>query len=118
MLLRSDARRSREDYLDIALSLPFQNDTSTGMGIVVKGYCDAVWHMGLQVPGGMTGEQGKDIKEGAVELLEQPFGTSVRNVKAELERGFRFWDTVSEHLIPGRHYADKLFCRSAERSKS
>lgn len=97
MLLRSDARRSREDCLEIALSLPFQNDSSTGMGIVVKGYCDAVWHMGMQVEGGMTGPQGKDIKEGAVELLEQPFGASVRNVKGELERGFRFWDTVSAY---------------------
>jgi len=104
MLLRSDARRSREDYLDIALSLPFQNDTNTGMGIVVKGYCDAVYVMSAQVDGGMTGEQGKEIKEAAVELLETPFGTSVKNVKGELERGFRFWDTVSPNGSPAAEH--------------
>jgi hypothetical protein len=94
MFLANDAKREREDYLEISLMLPFQSDTSTGMGIVVKGYCDAVWHMSKQVPGGMTGPAGQQVKGAAVEMMEQPFGPSIKNVKAELERGFRFWDCV------------------------
>ena len=36
MLLKNSAKRARDDYLDIALSLPFQNDTNTGFGIFFK----------------------------------------------------------------------------------
>lgn len=105
MLLRSDARRAREDYLDIALSLPFQNDTSTAMGIVVKSYCDAATHMYKQTgydESLWTKEEGKGIKNTTIELLEQPspFGASVRNVRGELERGLRFWDTVRFYSAP------------------
>ncbi len=34
MLLRSDARRERDDLLDIALSLPFQGEVNTGFGVL------------------------------------------------------------------------------------
>jgi hypothetical protein len=94
IFLANDAKRDRDDYLEMALTLPFQFDTSTVMGIVVKGYCDAVWHMAKSVEGGLTGPKAADIKEAAVEMMEQPFGSSIKNVKSELERGFRFWDVV------------------------
>lgn len=105
LLLRSDARRSREDYLDIALSLPFQTDTNTGMGILFKAYGDTVCHMagGVDVVSraghGTTGadEQDvaavKDAKEQTLNLLDDAF-PNVKNVSAELMRGFRFWSMV------------------------
>lgn len=49
MLLKGDARRSREDYLEISLSLPFKCDTNTGMGVLWKGWCDACSHIGSQM---------------------------------------------------------------------
>lgn len=36
LLLRGDAARAREDLLDIAMALPFQNETNTGFGILAK----------------------------------------------------------------------------------
>ena len=36
LLLRADTTRGREDLLDIAMALPFQNDTNTGFGILAK----------------------------------------------------------------------------------
>jgi hypothetical protein len=36
MLLRGDAKRNRDDLLDIALSLPFQGEVNTGFGILAK----------------------------------------------------------------------------------
>ncbi|KAL8283098.1 hypothetical protein RQP46_005876 [Phenoliferia psychrophenolica] len=105
ILLRSDARRAREDYLDIALSLPFQTDTNTGMGILFKAFGDTVCHMAGGVDVVMragTGTVGADAeekeavrsaKEQTLELLTDAF-PNVKNVAAELQRGLRFW-----HLI-------------------
>jgi len=103
-LLRADAKRSYEDYLGVAFSLPFQTDTNTGMGILFKAYGDTVCHM----TGGIDGVSRAGSKEGTVEekqsiketkeqvltLLQDAF-PNVKNVKAELERGFRFWSLVS-----------------------
>jgi hypothetical protein len=36
LLLRGDASRGREDLLDIAMALPFQNESNTGFGILAK----------------------------------------------------------------------------------
>jgi Temperature dependent protein affecting M2 dsRNA replication len=33
LLLRNDARKARDDLLDIALSLPFQTEVNTGFGV-------------------------------------------------------------------------------------
>ncbi|KAK4055310.1 hypothetical protein OIV83_000593 [Microbotryomycetes sp. JL201] len=103
LLLRSDARRAREDYVDIALSLPFLNETNTGMGILFKAYGDAVCHMAGGVDVVLragTGTEGaneddlrrvKEAKNDVVnELLVGAF-PNVKNVPAELHRGFRFW---------------------------
>lgn len=105
LLLRGDARRSREDYLDIALSLPFQTDTNTGMGILFKAYGDALCH----VAGGVNvltragfGTQGSpeekelvvEAKATTIQLLQEAF-PNIKSVPGELERGFRFWRIVS-----------------------
>ena len=114
LLLRYDARRSREDYLDIALSLPFQTDTNTGMGILFKAYGDAVCHMagGVDVlvrVGAATAETANKeeiatvaaAKEQTLGLLDDAF-PNVKNVTAELQRGLRFWSTVSPASICSR----------------
>ncbi|GAA5828267.1 hypothetical protein JCM11251_002668 [Rhodosporidiobolus azoricus] len=106
-LLRADAQRSYSDYLNVAFSLPFQNDTSTGMGVLFKAYGDAMCHVAggieaIQRTGKPEGEGGanaeeretvREAKDTVLGLLEEAFG-NVKSVKAELKRGFRFW-----HLI-------------------
>ena len=106
LLLRSDARRSREDYVDISLSLPFQTDTNTGMGILFKAFGDTVCHMagGVEVvPRAGAGTTGASVeeqkvvgaaKEQTLSLLDEAF-PNVKNVTAELQRGLRFWQVVS-----------------------
>ncbi|KAK4701073.1 hypothetical protein P7C70_g5164, partial [Phenoliferia sp. Uapishka_3] len=108
VLLRSDARRSREDYLDIALSLPFQTDTNTGMGILFKAFGDTVCHMAggvdvvMRAGSGTTGAHPEEIeavqaaKEQTLELLNDAF-PNVKNVSSELQRGLRFWQLLTEH---------------------
>ncbi|SNX85841.1 related to MKT1 - retroviral protease signature protein [Melanopsichium pennsylvanicum] len=97
LLVRGDARRSRDDYLDISLSLPFQTDVNTGMGIVVKCYLDGL----LTFRGGpVTVEQVDDdevveAKHGVLHALDETFA-NVRDVRAELGRSFRFWSAVME----------------------
>ncbi|GAA5932273.1 hypothetical protein JCM1841_005180 [Sporobolomyces salmonicolor] len=99
-LLRADAKRSYEDYLGVAFSLPFQTDTNTGMGILFKAYGDAVCHMagGIDVIARAGTKEGspaekqtvKEAKEQVMDVLDDAF-PNVKNVCAELERGFRFW---------------------------
>ncbi|GAA6054763.1 hypothetical protein JCM3770_000931 [Rhodotorula araucariae] len=107
-LLRSDAQRSYADYLGVAFSLPFQADTNTGMGILFKAFGDTVCHMagGIEEVARTArkeGEQGaasKDEREAVKQAKEQVLGLlqdafpNVKNVRAELERGFRFWNLV------------------------
>lgn len=101
LLLRSDARRSREDYLDIALSLPFQSDVNTGLGILFKAFGDAVCHMagGIEVvkASGTDGDDKEKVDEAKIVtlgLLEEAF-PNVKDVSKELKRGIRFWEIVS-----------------------
>lgn len=96
MLLRGDAKRSRDDYLDISLSLPFQNDANTGLGIVVKCYLDALltFHGGPVTEADANSEEVREAQESVLGMLEGTF-ENVKDVRAELARGFRFWDAVS-----------------------
>ncbi|TIA79654.1 hypothetical protein E3P98_03159 [Wallemia ichthyophaga] len=93
--LKNNAKRAREDYLDIALSLPFQNDTNTGFGIFIKIYLDALTTF---AEGSIT-EENKDsdfvneAKQSAIEVLGDAI-PNVKNPESELMRGFRFWDAV------------------------
>lgn len=98
MLLRSDARRARDDLLDITLSLPFQTEVNTGFGVLAKVYLDALTHInnGTRVRD-PNAEGVKEAKEMALEICEETF-PGVKYPKLEVERGFRFWDIVSIHL--------------------
>ncbi|PBK59050.1 hypothetical protein ARMSODRAFT_78361 [Armillaria solidipes] len=75
MLLRADARRARDDLLDITLSLPFQTEVNTGFGVLAKA------------------EGVKEAKMLALEICEETF-PGVKYPKWEVERGFRFWDVA------------------------
>ncbi|PPQ65190.1 hypothetical protein CVT24_011374 [Panaeolus cyanescens] len=94
MLLRNDARRARDDLLDITLSLPFQTEVNTGFGVLAKVYLDALTHIN-------NGQRVRDpnapgvkvAKEMALDLCEETF-PGVKYPKNEVERGFRFWDVA------------------------
>ncbi|KAK4683589.1 hypothetical protein P7C73_g6649, partial [Tremellales sp. Uapishka_1] len=96
MLLTGDARRMRDDYIDIALSLPFQGEVNTGFGILAKTYLDAAtFHFGDSInEDNQSMETVKQAKKDAMVFVEQSF-TSVKGPIQEVERGFRFWDAVS-----------------------
>lgn len=94
LLLRGDARRHRDDLLDISLSLPFQTDVNTGFGVLAKVYLDALTHLNGGVCVRDANAEGvAESKEMALEICEETF-TGVKMPKAEVERGFRFWDTT------------------------
>jgi hypothetical protein len=96
MLLRSDARRARDDLLDIALSLPFQGEVNTGFGVLAKVYLDALTHLNNQQRVRDPNAEGvREAKAMALEICEETF-PGVRSPRMEVERGFRFWDVVSE----------------------
>ncbi|CAO1628748.1 unnamed protein product [Parajaminaea phylloscopi] len=95
MLLRSDARRARDDYLDIALSLPFQSDTNTGLGVVFKCYIEAfiAFHSRPPTEDEMGSADAIESKNSVLEMLDSTFA-NVRNVKGEIQRGFRYWECL------------------------
>ncbi|RXW24385.1 hypothetical protein EST38_g1501 [Candolleomyces aberdarensis] len=94
MLLRNDARRARDDFLDIALSLPFQTEVNTGFGVLAKVYLDALTHINnMQRVTDPNAEGVKEAKQLALEICEETF-PGVKYPKAEVERGFRFWDVA------------------------
>ncbi|WFD30808.1 hypothetical protein MSPP1_001832 [Malassezia sp. CBS 17886] len=92
LILQSDARQPRDDYLDVSLSLPFQSDASTGMGILLKCYHDALFtfHGGAVSAEETSDPAVVDAKASVVEMLVETF-ENVRDVPFELQRGFRFW---------------------------
>ena len=99
MLLRHDARRGRDDLLDINLSLPFQSEVNTGFGVLAKVYLDALTHInGRQRVRDPNAEGVREAKQMALDICEETF-QGVKYPKAEVERGFRFWDVVSPHVF-------------------
>ncbi|KAJ3793292.1 temperature dependent protein affecting M2 dsRNA replication-domain-containing protein [Lentinula aff. detonsa] len=98
MLLRGDARRARDDLLDITLSLPFQTEVNTGFGVLAKVYLDALTHInhGVRVRDPIA-EGVAEAKALALDICEETF-TGVKFPKQEVERGFRFWDVVCENF--------------------
>jgi len=92
-LLQHHARRARDDLLDISLSLPFQTDVNTGYGILTKVYLDGLVHLyGGKVTDGQAPEV-LDAKREALDFCDETF-TGVRDPRAEVLRGFRFWDAA------------------------
>jgi hypothetical protein len=99
MLLRSDARRARDDLLDITLSLPFQTEVNTGFGVLAKVYLDALTHINNRTRVRDPNAEGvKEAKALALEICEETF-PGVKLPKMEVERGFRFWDVVSKFFL-------------------
>lgn len=95
MLLRNDARRARDDLLDITISLPFQAEVNTGFGVLAKVYLDTLTHLNNQTRVRDPNAEGvKECKQMALEICEETF-PGVKLPKQEVERGFRFWDVVS-----------------------
>ncbi|MBW0531743.1 hypothetical protein O181_071458 [Austropuccinia psidii MF-1] len=93
MVLRNDTKRSREDGMEVSLSLPFQTETNTGMGILFKGYADALFSTRAELEASKNDEMLKEIKSDILMGAQEGF-PMVRDVTAELNRGFRFWDAV------------------------
>ncbi|KOS12619.1 xpg i-region protein [Malassezia pachydermatis] len=95
LLLRGESRQQREDYLDISLSLPFQADTNTGMGILIKCYLDALYtlHGGALQSGEETSDEVLEAKSTVVDMLVETFD-NVRDVTHELHRASRFWTAL------------------------
>lgn len=92
MMLRSDARRPRDDILDVSLSLPFQTEVNTGFGVLAKVYLDALTHINNRERVRDPNAEGvKEAKALALEICEETF-PGVKTPKLEVERGFRFWD--------------------------
>lgn len=94
LLVRGDASRAREDLLDIAMALPFQNETNTGFGILAKVYLDALHALYDDKIVSRDDDGVFEAKEAAMECVDETFD-GVRNPRQEVERGFRFWDAVS-----------------------
>lgn len=105
MLLRGDARRNRDDYLDIGLSLPFQSDANTGLGVVIKCYAEAFIAFCGAAPTAETRDTPDIVssREEVLVMLEETFG-NVRSVRGELQRAFRFWDRL---MVAVRQLAEK-----------
>ncbi|KAI6101126.1 temperature dependent protein affecting M2 dsRNA replication-domain-containing protein [Pisolithus sp. B1] len=94
MLLRQEARRARDDLLDIAISLPFQNEVNTGFGVLAKVYLDALTHLNNQTRVQDPMAEGvREYKQMALDICEDTF-PGVKSPKSEVERGFRFWDVA------------------------
>lgn len=94
MLLRQEARRARDDLLDIAISLPFQNEVNTGFGVLAKVYLDALTHLNNQTRVQDPMAEGvHEYKQMALDICEDTF-PGVKSPKSEVERGFRFWDVA------------------------
>lgn len=116
LVLRNDARRSREDGMEVGLSLPFQAEANTGMGILFKGYADMmlqerderVEELGpdevarrAKEHGQVWGMDAQELASTKADILEgaQEGFPMVRDVVVELNRGFRFWDAVRCFLL-------------------
>jgi hypothetical protein len=126
LILKGDCTKNRQDYLEITLSLPFSRVTNSGMGILWKAWCDACAHVGMKSGLGKSEEMGgfavssqqggqaegeeesqavkdkkaalESVKATVSTLLEKAFA-NVRDVRHELARGVRFWDTVRSLVI-------------------
>lgn len=69
---------------------------NTGFGILAKTYLDATtYHFGdTIIEEHASSDEAQTAKREALSFVEQSF-SSVKTPTQEVERGFRFWDTVS-----------------------
>ncbi|OCF33804.1 COP9 signalosome complex subunit 5 [Kwoniella heveanensis BCC8398] len=95
IMLSGHARRNRDDYNDVMISLPFQSETNTGFGILAKTYLDATiyHHDEIITEATASTDKAKQAKKDALDFVEQSF-SSIKLPIQEVERGFRFWDSI------------------------
>lgn len=89
--------QARIDQVDTTFTgLPFQSEVNTGFGILAKTYIDAT--IAFSEGGIKAGDEEKpesiNAKDEAMRIVEETF-TNVKSPRMEVERGFRFWDSVS-----------------------
>ena len=111
ILLCGDARRNRDDYIDLMLSKPtarplltpgqpFQSEVNTGFGILVKTFFDVSdVYLGAEsfTEDNMNTPEVIEAKQKSIEFIETHL-TTVKLPRQEVDRGFRFWDAVSLSL--------------------
>jgi hypothetical protein len=92
---KSLVKRSRDDYLDISLSLPFQSLPSTGMGIVMKCYVEALltFNNGPVEAGKESDADVIEARDAVLDMLDGTF-SNVKDVRNEVARAFRFWAAI------------------------
>jgi hypothetical protein len=84
--------------MEVSLSLPFQVEPNTGMGILFKGYADAIVCTKTEIENEENAEELLlELKNDIIAGAQDGF-PMVRDVRAELNRGFRFWDAVCHPL--------------------
>ena len=95
LLLHTESRQQRDDYVDLSFSLPFQSDTNTGMGILIKCYMDALYtlHNGPVSADEAHAPDVVEAKKTVVDMLIETF-ENVRDVTLELRRARRFWTAL------------------------
>ncbi|KAG0246462.1 hypothetical protein BGX31_001738 [Mortierella sp. GBA43] len=94
MLLANECQKDALDYTELATQLPFAYEPSTVLGILVKKYLET-----LTLNSGNASTFNNNLKDQAIQQVEEVIGvtslTSLEEgVKAELQRGFAFWDVV------------------------
>jgi hypothetical protein len=87
---------SLNTQLPLTSGLPFQNEVNTGFGILAKTYLDvATFHYGDTISlEHANSEAALAAKKAARAFVADTF-SSIKNPDSEIDRGFRFWDTVS-----------------------
>jgi hypothetical protein len=85
----------RETLTQTLPGLPFQLEVNTGFGILAKTYIDATiaFFGGTVTADDVDKQEAKSAKEQAMGIVEETF-VNVKSPRAEVERGFRFWDSV------------------------
>ncbi|KAG0002570.1 hypothetical protein BGZ65_002539, partial [Modicella reniformis] len=98
MLLANECQKDTLDYSELATQLPFAYESSTVLGILIKEYLETLT---LGAGNSNSNNFNSNSKDQAVQRVEEQIGiTSLSSleegVKAELQRGFAFWNVVAD----------------------
>ena len=105
MLLRHDARRARDDLLDVNLSLPFQTEVNTGFGVLAKVYLDALTHINnRQRVRDPNAEGVREAKAMALEICEETFVHEYRDEPL----GATSQNQTDVEMLPGVYHEGKV----------
>lgn len=98
MLLANECKKETLEYSELATQLPFAYEPSTVLGILIKEYLETLT---LNAGNNNSNSFNNSSKDQAVQRVEEHIGvtslTSLEEgVKAELQRGFAFWNVVAD----------------------